>query len=149
MQAVQRSVGECFGAVDQVLGGAGHVALITAQPMGSADCVGGCATQQVADLGEGVFEAEVLVHDGEGGGSGMSLFMDKAPAWIGSHYFADHTRQKVEAVCGVRYRKTGPCQTEVCPHTAAIDGCSALRLLITGSRTRSLICSDEAKASHW
>src|SRR3990167_9521332 len=81
------------------------------------------------------------------GGSGISLFMDKAPAWLGSHSFADLTRQKVAAMCGVRYRKTGPGQTEVCPHTAAIDGCSAVRLLITGSHTRSLIGSDEAKAS--
>ena len=66
MQALQRSVGECFGAVDQVLGGAGHVTLITAQPLGSVGSGGGCATQQVADLREGVFEAEILVH-GEGG----------------------------------------------------------------------------------
>lgn len=60
LQAIQRAVGQGFGVVDQVLGGGGHVARVVGQPLGGG-CGGGGAAQQVADLRQGVFEAEVVV----------------------------------------------------------------------------------------
>ena len=62
MQALQCAVGKGFGLVDQVLGGAGHVVFIACQRLARACGSGGCTAQQIADLGEGVFEAEVVMH---------------------------------------------------------------------------------------
>ena len=59
----QRAVGQGFGVVDQVFGGARHVAFIAEQRLRGAGRGGGGAAQQVADLGQGVFEAEVVMGD--------------------------------------------------------------------------------------
>ena len=63
VQAVQRAVGQGFGVVDQVFGGARHVAFMAEQRLRGAGRGGGGSAQQVADLGQGVFEAEVVMRD--------------------------------------------------------------------------------------
>ena len=73
LQAIQRAVGQGFGIVDQVLGGGGHVARVAGQPLGGGGCGGGGAAQQVADLRQGVFEAEVVVHAEGRRGGGLQL----------------------------------------------------------------------------
>ncbi|WP_235593100.1 hypothetical protein, partial [Pseudomonas fluorescens] len=57
-QASQRRVCEGFGLVDQVLGGAGHVALITCQRLAAAQ-------RSTSQLWASASEAEVVMH-GEG-----------------------------------------------------------------------------------
>lgn len=56
-------------------------------------------------------------------------------------------------MCGVRYRTVGPGQTEVCPHTAAIEHVATVvaqcAYWFAGSHPRSLMCSDGAEASQW
>ena len=63
VQALQRAVGQGFGVVDQVFGGARHVAFMAEQRLRGAGRGGGGSAQQVADLGQGVFEAEVVMRD--------------------------------------------------------------------------------------
>jgi len=59
VQAVQCAICKGFGVDDQMLGGTFQVALVARKPLSDSTRGGRCAAQEVADLGPGIFEAEV------------------------------------------------------------------------------------------